>query len=122
MPAVDPVTSAIFPASLRSTSSSKETLQQLTSGSGNCQLLGSTCKNAVAQRILGWALAGLRHYRNVCTEASADDLWQHRARMISQAASLFTDDGSCRVTGLCQPPGGVTHSTSAGPQVFGSYV
>jgi hypothetical protein len=37
-----------------------------------------------------------------------------------QAARSGTADSSCPTIGFCQPPGGVTRSTSFGPQVFGS--
>src|SRR5882724_11540140 len=73
-------------------------IQQLTSGSGNCQFLVSTCRNAVPKRILGWTL-GSPAPLSRC-------LWQESASQSRTVPHSYksVELGWCREPGLFPTP------------------
>src|SRR5882724_4928596 len=73
-------------------------IQQLTSGSGNCQFLVSTCRNAVPKRILGWTL-GSPAPLSRC-------LWQESASQSRTVPHSYksVELGWCREPGRSQRP------------------
>src|SRR6266568_2042265 len=71
------------------------------------------CSNGLRGRLRSGHI--ISEHFNLHREFSASEL------PVPQAAWPATDGASCPTIGFCQPPGGVTRSTSSGPQVLGEY-